>query len=307
MSETLTHDLDTKFMVDPYLNWVKAEGALIHLGPALDLLTLDVQTWPRFGMKGALCHVDGRCDFLTAFLFVLDAGHRSAPMRHTFQDVFYVLQGDGESEITLSDGHTFTFGWGTKSIFAVPINAQVRHKAGQSGTRLVVLSDFRYLMGLYRNEAFLFANAAPLHGRQTCAVDAGLVLDPTAEHVTAGEATPLSLADLTVGVDLTMLAPKSATLARRQMQGRHILGVEGQGVTLSFAHEHDEPVRTPWRHGILAGLTGMQFHKHLNESSAPARLISVEMGSLASPMFRSRRANFGDETVYASGAAVLGD
>ena len=175
MSEPVTQDLDTKFMVDPYLNWVKAEGALIHSGAALDLLKLDVQNWPRFGMKGAVCHVDGRCDFLTAFLFVLDAGQSSAPTRHTYEEAFYVLDGDGETDVSLSDGHQFTIAWNTQKLFAVPINATARHRAGGKGARLVALSDFRYLMGLYRNEAFLFANSAPLHGRQKLAVEAGLV------------------------------------------------------------------------------------------------------------------------------------
>ena len=306
MSETMTHDLDTKFMVDPYLNGVKAEGVLIHAGPVLDLLTLEVQPWARFGMNGAICHVDGRCDFLTTFLFELDAGQSSAPVRHTYEEVFYVLSGEGESEITLSDGHTFIIEWAAKKLFAVPINAQVRHTAGRAGARIVAFSDFCYLMGLYRNEAFLFANPAPLHGRQKRAIDAELLIDPLTEHALAGETVPLSLADMSVGVDLTLLATQSTTRARRQMQGRHVLGLDGEGFTLSFANEQGEVTRTTWRHGLLAGLTGMQFHQHVNEGSAPARLLSFEMGSLASPLFRSRRANFGDETVYASGAAVLG-
>ena len=114
MTETMTPDLDTKFMVDPYLNWVKAEGAPIHEGAALDLLSLDVKPWARFGMNGAVCHVEGRCDYLTAFLFALGAGQSSAHVRHTYEDVFYVLSGNGETQITLSDGHEITIEWGEK-------------------------------------------------------------------------------------------------------------------------------------------------------------------------------------------------
>ena len=298
-------DLDTKFMVDPYLNWVKAEGAPIHEGAALDLLALDVKPWARFGMKGAVCHIDGRCDYLTAFLFALDAGQASAPVRHTYEDVFYVLSGNGETQITLSDGYEITIEWGEKKLFAVPINATARHKAGSSGARFVALSDFRYLMGLYRNEAFLFGNTSPLHGRQKRAVDAGLVVDPMQAPVSADELTPLALADLSVGVDLTTIGANSSTLARRQMQGRHILGVDGQGFSLSFSNQTSDIRRVDWRHGMLFGLKGMQFHQHFNAGSAPARFVAVELGSQSSPMFRSRRSTFGDASVYASGAAII--
>lgn len=305
MSETMTPNLDTKFMVDPYLNWVKAEGALIHEGATLDLLALDLRDWPRFGMKGAVCHVDGRCDYLTAFLFELGANQASAASRHIHEDVIYILSGTGTTEITLSDGHQLSIEWTEKSLVAVPINATARHKAGASGARFVALSDFRYLMGLYRNEAFLFVNDAPLHGRQKRALDAGLLAKPLTQAIGNNEMTPLDLADLSVGVDLTALEPKSATLARRQMQGRHILGVDGAGFTLSFSHETSDIRRVHWHHGILVGLKGMQFHQHFNAGDRPARFISVELGSQSSPMFRSRRAIFGDDTVYASGAAII--
>jgi len=305
MNETMHPDLDSKFMVDPYLNWVKAEGATIHEGPALDLLALDVKPWARFGMKGAVCHIDGRCDYLTAFLFALEAGQSSAPVHHTYEDVFYVLSGNGETQITLSDGHEITIEWGEKKLFAVPINATARHKAGSSGARFVALSDFRYLMGLYRNEAFLFGNTSPLHGRQKRAVDAGLVVDPMQAPVSADELMPLALADLSVGVDLTTIGANSSTLARRQMQGRHILGVDGQGFSLSFSNQTSDIRRIDWRHGMLFGSKGMQFHQHFNAGAAPARLIGVELGSLSSPMFRSRRSTYGDASVYASGAAVI--
>ena len=298
-------DLDTKFMVDPYLNWVKAEGAPIYEGAALDLMALDVKPWARFGMKGAVCHIDGRCDYLTAFLFGLEAGQASAAIRHTYEDVFYVLSGNGETQITLSDGHEITIEWSEKKLFAVPINATARHKAGSSGARFVALSDFRYLMGLYRNEAFLFGNTSPLHGRQKRAIDAGLVVNPMTAPVSADELAPLALADLSVGVDLTTIGAKSSTLARRQMQGRHLLGVDGQGFSLSFSNQTSDIRRMDWRHGMLFGLKGMQFHQHFNASGAPARFVAVELGSLSSPMFRSRRSTYGDASVYASGAAII--
>ena len=44
MSE-VTHDLGAKYLVDPYLNWAKAEGVPIAEGATLALLTLETKLW----------------------------------------------------------------------------------------------------------------------------------------------------------------------------------------------------------------------------------------------------------------------
>lgn len=306
MSEQDPGYLDTKFMVDPYLNWVKAEGVPVAQGAALDLFALATKPWARFGMKGAICHLEGRCDYLTAFLFELAPGESSEPSRHVYEDIFYVLEGNGETDVTLSDGTNHRFAWGPKSLFAVPVNATARHHATGSGRVLfVALNDMRYLMGLYRNEGFLFANTSPMHSRQKEAMAAGLTANPATCAMQTGEQSPLPLATLSVAADLTALQPKTSTLARRQMQGRHVLGIDGAGFTLSFASNTSEVTRTEWRHGIIAGLGAMRYHQHFNDGADPARVLSIELGSMSSPMFRSRRAVYGDTSVYASGASVI--
>ena len=79
----------------------------------------------------------------------------------------------------------------------------------------------------------------------------------------------------------------------------------GEGTTVSLVSEDSERVTTHWRRGCLTGLAGMEFHQHRNASPAPATFLKVEYGSQASPLFRSRRAAYGDTEVYASGNAVL--
>jgi hypothetical protein len=49
----------------------------------------------------------------------------------------------------------------------------------------------------------------------------------------------------------------------------------------------------------------MEFHQQANSGAAPAAFLRVELGSQASPLFRSRRAAYGDTEVYASGSAVM--
>ena len=301
MSEA-THDLGAKYLVDPYLNWARAEGVPIVEGAALDLLTLETQPWARFGMKGAICHVEGRCDFLCAFLFELAPGQSSAPMRHLYEDCFYVLEGKGVTEITLSNGERHDLAWGEGFAFTTPVNAECVHKAdGATRTRLVSFNDLRYLMGLYRNEAFLFGNPSPMAARQAKAMEMSLHVDLASLR---GDAA-LQLGDSAIGADCVWLAPGAATQATRQMQGAHLLGVLGEGTTISCVSEDSERITTHWRRGCLTGLPGMAFHQHRSGGGSPAAFVKIELGSQASPLFRSRRAAYGDTEVYASGSAVL--
>jgi len=301
MSES-AHDLSTKYLVDPYLNWAQGEGVPIVEGAMLDLLSVETKPWARFGVKGAICHVEGRCDFLSTFLFELVPGQSSAPTKHLYEDCFYVLEGAGVSEITLSDGSRREIAWGEGSVFTTPINAACVLRAnGDCGARIVSFNDLRYLMGLYRNETFLFDNASPMSARQAKAMEGALCVDLASLK---GDAS-LQLGDSAMGADYARLAPGDVTSATRQMQGVHLLGVAGEGTTVSLVSEAGERVTTQWRRGCLTGLAGMAFHQHRNDGPAPAAFLRVELGSQASPLFRSRRAAYGDTEVYASGSAVL--
>lgn len=301
MSEN-THDLGAKYLVDPYLNWAKAEGVPIVEGAILDLLAVETAHWARFGMNGAICHVEGRCDFLSAFLFELAPGQSSAPSRHLYEDCFYVLEGHGVSEIELSDGARHEIPWGPGVVFTTPVNATCRLRAdGAARARLLSLNDMRYLMGLYRNEAFLFDNASPMSARQAKALETSLRVDLAG--LNGGAA--LQLGDSAIGADYISLAPGARTQGQRQMQGAYLLCTRGEATIMSCLDETSERVTMRLRQGCLTGLTGMMFHQQSNSGSEPLGLLKVELGSQASPLFRSRRAAYGDQDVYASGSALL--
>jgi mannose-6-phosphate isomerase-like protein (cupin superfamily) len=289
-----------KYLVDSYEDWAKGEGIPIVTGPAADLLAVETKPWARFGVNGAFCHLDGRCDFLTVFLIELPAGARSTPQRHLYEEVCYVVAGRGFTEIELANGAKRKVEWGPKSLFAVPMNARYRH-VNESGTpaRLAAVNDLRYLLNLYRNHHFIFDTPAEFAERSgalylaadTVALDAEM-LSPT-------------LANGSIGSDIVELAAGTYRRASRQMQGSHLFGVSGEGYTLTWAEGDADFARNPWRHGMVLAPPGMSFHQHFNAGAEPARYLGLQMGSLGHPMFRSRRAAYGDDRVYASGSAVI--
>jgi hypothetical protein len=297
-----------KYLVDPYANWANAEGAPIVTAAAVDLAQAPTAPWARFGVDGGICHVEGRCDFLTVFVFDIPAGGATKPIRHTYEDMYFVVEGRGETEVLMSNGEIRRLAWAPGALFSTPINATCIHRApGASAVRLASFNDVRYLMGLYRNEAFLFDNPAKFEKRQERARAERWVVDPAVEpvHESGGAAgADITLADGAIGAQLIELRAGEADLARRQMQGRHLLCVEGEGFSLSFASADGKVTRTPWKRGVVIGQDSMMFHQNF-AGSQKARLVSIELGSTASPIFRGRRAAYGDTKVYASGAAVI--
>ena len=73
-----------KYLVDSYLDWCEAEGPPIVEDFAIDMLTIEPGRWERYGMDGAFCHLNGRDDFVSIFLFELPPGHGSAELGHMF-------------------------------------------------------------------------------------------------------------------------------------------------------------------------------------------------------------------------------
>ena len=295
-----------KYLVDPYQDWIDAEGVQLATGRAINLFEIKLAPWDRFGMDGAACHVTGRCDFLSVFVFQLQAGQSSAPVRKVYEECIYVLEGSGRTIVTLSDGSKKEIEWTKGMAFGAPVNAACVHIAStNSNARLVSFNDLRYLIALYRNEDFLFRNSAPMHKHQNEALAAGLLASAADMPLAQDGKTSLALAAGSIGCDITELASGSADLATRQMQGAHLLCLSGRGFSLTFDSDSSPLERTDWAPGVLIGLPSMAFHQHFNASDKQARVMKLELGSLASPIFRSRRFIYGDETVYASGAATI--
>ena len=93
--EILGPDRDKKFLLDPYMDWAKGEGVLIVDDFAVDMLAVETVPWARFDTRGALVHLKGRGDYVAVQLLELAPGTASAPKRHLYDEVFYVLAGHG--------------------------------------------------------------------------------------------------------------------------------------------------------------------------------------------------------------------
>ena len=100
---------EARYGIDPYLEWVNQEGVPVVEDIAVDLFEVPVADWARFGCKGAAVHLKGRGDFSNMFLFELAPAQSTSPQQHLFEEVLYVLEGHGSTQVELANGQTHMF------------------------------------------------------------------------------------------------------------------------------------------------------------------------------------------------------
>ena len=316
-------DHEKKFLLDPYLDWVAAEGPPVHEDFGLDLLALETGPWPRFDVKGAFCHVEGRGDFCTAYLLDIDPGKKTAPARHLYECFVYVLEGHGSTTIELPDGGRHSFEWAPKSLFALPLNTgyQIFNGSGSERALLACTHFLPLTMNLFHNVNFIFDNDFAFKDRlgdpkyyegdgDFTAIKPGrhmwettFVPDLTKfelitwkERGAGGSNIVFILADGTLHAHTSEIPTARYKKGHRHGDGVHIFAVTGSGYTKLWYEDEEEFIEVPWRHGIMYAPPLWMFHQHFNTAPEPARYLAISMGSRRYPFSTIRREGIAGKT-----------
>src|SRR3954447_14995543 len=153
--------LSANFLRDPYLEWSKAEGVPIVEDFAVDLHDVQTAGWERAGVPAAFVHLKGRGDFMSLFVLDVPAGGKTAPQRHLYEEMIYVLSGRGSTKIEI-EGQTHSFEWGPNSLFALPLNVPYQHfnASGTEKARLVSANNLTAMLNQFYDHDFIFDNPA---------------------------------------------------------------------------------------------------------------------------------------------------
>ena len=77
----------------------RTEGVPVTEDFGVDLLKCPTAHWPRFGVDGGIVNLKGRGDFVSIFVLDLKPGAQTAPQKHLFEEVVYVLSGHGSTTV----------------------------------------------------------------------------------------------------------------------------------------------------------------------------------------------------------------
>jgi len=310
---------ETPFLIDPYRDWLAHEGLPVTGGFGVDLLKVEVAPWGRLEAKGAVVLLDGRGDFVDLQVCEIAPGGSTAPQRHLFEMVVYVLAGSGSTTIEQPDGTSRSFEWGESSLFAIPLNARYRHHnaSGKTPARLAAVTDLPVMINVFRDEAFLWDNPARFPTRfgraKDYAGDGTFLPVKPGRHMwetsfvpdlrsfklqewkargAGGSNIMFALADGTMHAHVSEMPVGTYKKGHRHGSDFHVFAVSGQGYSIYWYEGDKDFERFDWQHGAVFAPADRQFHQHFNTSPEPARYLAIAFGSLRYPTLADKKATW---------------
>src|SRR5581483_7865003 len=123
--------------------------------------TLELAPWARKGTLGAFLNLDGTGGTNDAMVIEIPPRGQSNVMRHIYEEMVYVLEGNGSTSVWYDERKKVTFEWGKGSLFAIPLNASYQHfnGSGSKPVRHLSVTDAPTIISLFHNLNFVFANS----------------------------------------------------------------------------------------------------------------------------------------------------
>ena len=317
----MTDQPAARYGIDPYLDWVAKEGLPVAEDYGIDLFKVETKLWSRYGVKGAAVHLKGRGDFCNMFLLELPPGGSTSPQKHLYEDVYYVLEGSGSTQLEFPDGSKRSFEWGPKALFAIPLNAKHRHfnSSGRERALLVTTTDLPMVMNLFHNEQFIFDTEVAFlersgktnyysgegdlitvrpgnHMWETNFVPdlSAIELKTWGDRGAGGTNIMFVLADGTMHAHISEMPVGTYKKGHRHGSGFHVMCVTGTGYSLMWHDIAKDMIRIDWGHGVVFPPADQQFHQHFNTGREPARYLATAVGGLRYPMtVQNRRSLLG--------------
>ena len=307
-----------KFLVDPYLDWVKTEGIPVHEDFGFDLHALEARPWARMDALGCYVHALGRGDFVNMYVLEIAPGKHTSPQKHLFEEVVYVLEGNGSTQVETPRGK-HSFEWHTGALFALPLNARYQHfnGSGSKNARLVSTTDLPLVLNLFRNEPFVWDNDTvfperfgdPQHyrgdgtflpmrpGRHMWETNfvpdlRSFELKTWMERGAGGSNIMFVLADGTMHAHMSEMPVGTYKKGHRHGADFHVMTVTGTGYSLYWYEGDKDFRRFDWKHGSVFAPTDGLFHQHFNTSGEPARYLATAFGGLRYPTLEDKRKTF---------------
>ncbi len=146
--------------INPYEEWLKTEGLPVYRDYSVaNLRKLELRPWKRLGGSGAYIDLKGGEGVNDAYLCEIPPGKSTAAQRYLFEEVIYVLNGEGESVIWTPGGPKRTVRWQPGAILGPPLNTWRQHfNRGAAPARLLAITNAPVVIDLFHSTDFVFNN-----------------------------------------------------------------------------------------------------------------------------------------------------
>jgi hypothetical protein len=256
------------------------------------------------------------------FVLEIPPGGSTIPQRHIYEEIYFVLEGRGSTQLEFADGTKRSFEWGPRSLFGIPLNAKHRHfnASGSERALLTTTTTLPLIMKIFHNDGFVFdsdftfgertgrdeyyAGQGDLHlikpgnniWETNFVPDLGtLELTPWDDRGPGSTNINFVLADSTMHAHISEIAPASYKKAHRHNAGLHVMTLSGAGYSLLWDDDDADFTRVDWTFGMVIPPAAGQWHQHFVTSDNASRYIATGFGGIRYPITLERRlVNIGD-------------
>jgi mannose-6-phosphate isomerase-like protein (cupin superfamily) len=306
------------WLIDGYLEWARREGVPIVEDVAVDLPAIPTGPWPRMGVDGALVHIHSRGDLVSLYVLDIPPGGSTSSIKHLYEAVYFVLDGQGSTVVKAPDGGQLSFEWGRASLFALPLNApyQLYNSSGQSRARVAVIGNLPMVMKQFRDDAFVFENDRQFperwgeerlyrgegiftptfemrHMWETNLVPDVLTFDRLVDSPNRGAKSSniqFVMGESTMRTHISAVGVGDYKKAHIHGEGVHIIQLGDAGYSLYWL-EGEAPRRVDWKFGMLHAPADQEWHQHFNVGDEPGRYMPVSDGNFRYPFTKANVRN----------------
>lgn len=146
-----------------YEEWMKGEGIPIYEDWGIeDVKDLERTPWARTGGKGAFIFLKGSKEYGVSGMYVAEVppGKSLNPEKHLYEELIYILKGQGATEIWQEGQSKRSFEWGAGSFFAPPLNTWHRlYNVSREPVLFLAMTTAPIVMDLFHNVDFVFGDS----------------------------------------------------------------------------------------------------------------------------------------------------
>lgn len=285
-----------------YEQWIESEHLPIIRGYSVDdLRTLSLEPWERKGAKGAFINLEGTSEINDAYVCEIPPGGSLKIQKHMFEELIFILNGQGATTIWSEGEAKQTFEWQEGSLFSPPLNTYYQHFNGQGDkpARFIAVSSAPTVINLFHNLDFIFKNGFIFRDRfnsqqnfftsqgkflKNNVWETNFIPDVTKFTLTdnkqrgaGGRSIRFEMSDSTMAPHMSEFPPGTYKKAHRHGPGAHIIVLSGKGYSLIWP-EGSSRIKVDWHKGSLFVPPNMWFHQHFNTGNEPARYLALKLG-----------------------------
>lgn len=286
--------------LDTFKEWMGAQNIPVIRDFFIENINkAELAPWDFKGINAAFVILEGTGGTNDAYIGEIPPAGKSRPMKHLYEEMVYVTQGQGNTTVWQKDGRKHSFEWGPGSLFAIPINAYYQHfnSSGTEPARYYAVTNCCFVMNLFHSVDFVFNNDYVFRDR----------FDPNTDDYFSGEGKlegrffmttnfvpdtreiklydysergkgstnmKFDLADQTMGAHISEFPVGTYKKAHRHGPGANVIIVSGQGYSILWP-EGEKPRRVDWGPGSVVVPPDQWFHQHFNSGAHPARYLAL--------------------------------